>query len=698
MCSEGCRKETLSQLSVACSDGEASLPLETDGKPAQGEKGLRVRELAPNSLEFSTREGGSTDAEGADGMGHETVVKAEALEEFTDALHVDVPRLPHEPGVYLFKDRPGHVLYVGKARDLQKRVASYVRSTDTLSLKTRALLKNASHLEFVVTLNEKEALLLESSLIKRYRPRYNVVLRDDKNYPALRLDPREPYPRLSVVRRFEKDGALYFGPYHAAHALRETLRVLHKVFPLRLCKSSKLIPRDRPCLNYSLGRCLGACAGKVSQEEYQRMVDEVILFLQGKTHTLQGLLKERMHQAAEALDFEKAAFYRDRLQSIEELQESQHIVSTRLVDQDVLGFVQEEDRWTVVVLFVRRGSVVGQKTYHLQEISGDAPEVLASFVQQFYGPGRWIPDEIIVPMELEGHEALEEWLTEVRGKHLRLWAARRGSRRALLDLARKNAFEHHRSHAEGSESSDAVLQRIMEIFQLPRLPRLIVCVDISNMTGRHAVGSAVTFVDGRPRPSLYRRFSIRGVAQPDDPAMMAETVERLLAARRQGAPTIDLLVLDGGKSQLHRIVHLLESKGLRDKLPVLALAKEKDKDVGPEGRGFYEKVYVPGRKNPFFLSRHAEVLHFFQRLRDEAHRFAIGGYKHRHRKELLASALDAVKGLGPKRKQALLAHFDDMESLRRASLQELLQVPGIPEPVARNIVEHFQKKRPSKEI
>ncbi len=655
---------------------------------------LEVQEPGGN-LQPGMEEGASADIHEINKVATEDCAPIRGGEQSVRTLSVNVPRMPHEPGVYLFKDAKAQVLYVGKARDLAKRVASYFRAADTLPVKTRALLKNASHLEFVVTANEKEALLLESSLIKRYRPRYNVVLRDDKNYPALRLDPREPYPRLSVVRRFENDGALYFGPYHAAHALRETLRVLHRVFPLRLCKSRKLMPRERPCLNYSLGRCLGACAGKVTQEEYRRMVDEVVLFLQGKTDKLQNLLRDRMQQAADALDFEKAAFYRDRLHFIEEIQESQNIVSNRFLDQDVLGFVEEEDRWTLVVLFVRRGAVVGQKTYHLEEVSGEPPDILASFVQQFYGEGRWIPDEIIVPVELESHETLEEWLAEVRGKNVRLWAAQRGQRRALLDLAHKNAREHHRSYLRQDDPFVEVLRRVMEIFQLPRLPRHIVCVDISNISGRHAVGSAVTFVDGKPRPSLYRRFPIRTVSEPDDPAMMAETIERLLTARRRPFETIDLLVLDGGKSQLNRICHLLETKGLDKKVPVLALAKEKDKDVGPEGRGFYEKVYVPGRKNPVFLSRHPEVLHFFQRLRDEAHRFAISGYKHRHRKELLSSALDAIKGLGRKRKQILLAHFDDMESLRQATLEELIRISGIPEPVARNIMEHFRKTQPS---
>ncbi|MEJ5365044.1 MAG: excinuclease ABC subunit UvrC [Desulfosoma sp.] len=610
------------------------------------------------------------------------------------AIRVDLRSLPHEPGVYLFKDGDGHVLYVGKARDIQKRVASYFRHDDALPLKTRALLKNASHLEFVVTTNEKEALLLESSLIKRHRPRYNVVLRDDKNYPALRLDPREPYPRLTVVRRFENDGALYFGPYHAAHALRETLKILHRVFPLRLCRSPRLVPRERPCLNYSLGRCLGACAGKVTQEEYRRVVDEVVLFLQGKTQKLQALLKQRMQEAAQALEFEKAAFYRDRLQYIEEVQESQNIVSSRFQDQDVVGFVQEDEFWTVVMLFVRRGAVIGQRTYHLQNISGRPPDVLASFLSQFYADGRMIPDEVLLPVAVEGQETLEEWLSESRGKRMRLWTAQRGSRRALLDLAAKNALEQHRSFAHGNDTPLKVLEDIRDMFQLPRVPRSIVCVDISNVHGRHAVGSAVTFVDGRPRPSLYRRFVIRTVSEPDDPAMMAETVERLLDGRRRLAETTDLLLLDGGKSQLNRIEHLLETRGLRDRLPVLALAKEKDKDVGPEGRGFYEKVYVPGRKNPVFLARHPEVLHFFQRVRDEAHRFAISGYKQRHRKELLASELDAVPGLGPKRKQVLLAHFKDLETLRRATVEELTQVPGIPERLAHSIFRHFHPESP----
>ncbi len=613
----------------------------------------------------------------------------------SSAVHVDLRSLPHEPGVYLFKDGHGRVLYVGKARDIQKRVASYCRPDDTLPLKTRALLKNATHLEFVVTTNEKEALLLESSLIKRHRPRYNVVLRDDKNYPALRLDPREPYPRLTVVRRFEKDGALYFGPYHAAHALRETLKILHRVFPLRLCRSPRLVPRERPCLNYSLGRCLGACAGKVTQEEYRRMVDEVVLFLQGKTQKLQALLRQRMEEAAEALEFEKAAFYRDRLQFIHEVQESQHIVSSRFQDQDVLGFARGDDFWTVVVLFVRRGAVVGQRTYHLEEISGHPPDVLASFLSQFYAEGRMIPDEVLLPVAVEGQEALEEWLSESRGKRMRLWTAQRGSRRALLDLAAKNALEQHRSFGHSNETPLKVLEEIRDMFQLPRVPRNIVCVDISNVHGRHAVGSAVTFVDGRPRPALYRRLTIRTVSEPDDPAMMAETVERLLDGRRRLAETTDLLVLDGGKSQLNRIRHLFESRGLHDRLPVLALAKEKDKDVGPEGRGFYEKVYVPGRKNPVFLARHPEVLHFFQRLRDEAHRFAISGYKHRHRKELLTSVLDAVPGLGRRRKQTLLAHFKDLESLRAATVADLMKVPGISERLAHAIFQHFHREAPS---
>jgi len=592
---------------------------------------------------------------------------------------------PHLPGVYLFKDASGAVLYVGKAIDLRKRIASYFKSTGPIPVKTRALMGKAADMEYVVTSNEKEALLLEASLIKKHRPRYNVVLRDDKNYPALRIDPRETFPRLEVVRRFQRDGALYFGPYHSAYALRETLRLLHQLFPLRLCKGKRLLARERPCLNYSLGRCLGACAGKVSPEDYHKMVDEVVLFLQGKTDVLQQQLRRRMADAAEALNFELAAYYRDRLQGIASMLEKQHIVSDRFLNQDVIGLHIGEEGAELAILFVRKGTLTGQRDFDLRDAQGEPMELLTAFIQQFYREDRYIPDEIVVPAPVEAEALLEEWLTELKGKRVRVWAARRGDRRELLEIAGKNARERYTSRRKWQKRDVTMLQNLQRILKLPRAPLRMACVDISNIQGRHAVGAVVVFSEGSPDKDSYRRYRIHRKTEPDDPAMMAEVIERLLKNDAPLAESLDLLVLDGGKSQLNRIRRLMEELGAAGRLPLISIAKEKETDRGEKGRGLYEKIYLPGRKNPLFLHHYPDILHLLQRLRDEAHRFAISHYKSLHRNDLLASALDAVPGVGPKRSRLLIRHFGSMKALREASVEDIVQVPGIPPAVAQTI-------------
>ncbi|MEN6483805.1 MAG: excinuclease ABC subunit UvrC [Syntrophobacteraceae bacterium] len=594
---------------------------------------------------------------------------------------------PHLPGVYLFRDEEGVVLYVGKAVDLRKRVGSYFRNTSAISVKTRVLVSRAADLEFVVTSTEKEALLLEASLIKKHRPRYNVILRDDKNYPALRIDPNAPYPRLEVVRRFQKDGALYFGPYPSGYAVRETMKLLNQVFPLRQCKGLRLASRDRPCLNYSLGRCLGACAGKISQEDYRKMVEEVILFLQGKTDVLQQQLRQLMEEAAEVLDFERAAFYRDRLKGIEAMLEKQHIVSDRFLNQDILGIHHEPEGTELAVLFVRQGVLIGQKNFDLHDAQGEIHELLASFIQQYYDGGRYIPDEILVPVELEDRQVLEEWLTESRGKRVHLWPVKRGERRRLLELAERNALERFTSRRRFHERDQNILAGLQRLLKLPRLPQRMACVDISNIQGQHAVGSVVVFSDGQPDKQFYRHFRIDGKNEPDDPAMMAEVVERLLDSDPALVDRLDLFVLDGGKGQLSRIRHLFEEKGMTERLPLISIAKEREADRGEKGRGLYEKIYIPGRKNPRFLSHYPDILHLLQRLRDEAHRFAITHYKSLHRQGLLLSALDQIPGIGPRRRQILLKHFGSIESLQNAGIREIGEVPGIPEGLAEKILD-----------
>ena len=584
---------------------------------------------------------------------------------------------PHLPGVYLFRDSSGTILYVGKAIDLKKRVVSYFRSGGAVTPKTRVLVSRSADLEYVVTANEKEALLLEASLIKKHRPRYNVVLRDDKSYPVLRIDLAEPFPRLEVVRRLHRDGALYFGPYPSVLSLRDTLKVINQLFPLRLCRGRKLVPRDRPCLNFSLGRCLGACAGKVSKEDYRKVVDEVVLFLQGKTDALQQELKARMEEAAAVLAFERAAFYRDRLRSIAAMLEKQHVVSDRFLNQDVLGIHQEADATEVVVLFVRQGVLVGQRAYDLKDAPGEPAELLGAFVQQFYGEGRTIPDEVLLPLPLESEDLLAEWLSDLKGKRVRIWPASRGDRKRLLEMAAANARERHASRRRSRQKSEALLTGILRALKLPRLPMRMACVDISNIQGQHAVGSLVVFESAQPDKGSYRHFKITSKSEPDDPAMMAEVVERLVSNEQALFESLDLLVLDGGKGQLNRIEHLLREKGREGAVSLISIAKERDEDVGDKGKGLYEKIYIPGRKNPVMLSKFPDILHLLMRLRDEAHRFAISHYQATHRNELLTSVLDKIPGVGPRRRQVLLQHFSGIDAIQRASVEDLASLPGI---------------------
>jgi excinuclease ABC subunit C len=596
-----------------------------------------------------------------------------------------ISAFPHLPGIYMFKDTDGAILYVGKARDLRKRIGNYFRGGDAVDVKTRIMLSRAADLEYAVTSSEKDALLLEASLIKKHRPRYNVVLRDDKNYLSIRIDPRDPYPRLDIVRRFQKDGALYFGPYTSARAARDTLKFLHQLFPLRLCKGKKLLPRDRPCLNFSMGQCLGACAGRVSREDYLKMVEEVVLFLEGKTDVLQRQLKQRMQDAADALQFEMAAFYRDRLANVAATIEKQHIVSDRFRDQDVLGIYQEEDRSELVVLFVRQGVQSGQRAFDLKEAHGDEPELISAFIQQYYYQGAFVPDEVIVPVSLDSETVLSEWLSEMKGKRVRVWAAKRGDRKHLLDMAQANAREGLISRKRWQKRDTAIIDSLQRILKLPRTPARIACVDISNIQGQHAVGAVVVFEHGRPDKDSYRRYRIRLKSEPDDPAMMAEVIGRLIENDRELSAGLDLLLLDGGKGQLNRIVRLLEQAGTSEPLPVVSIAKERESDIGEKGKGLYEKIYLPGRKNPLFLHRFPDILHLLQRIRDEAHRFAISHYQNVHRTSLLTSALDGIPGIGPGRRQMLLQHFGSLDAIQEASAQDL-ESAGLPPNVVQSVI------------
>jgi excinuclease ABC subunit C len=592
--------------------------------------------------------------------------------------------LPPAPGVYLFKDTAGKVIYVGKAKSLRKRVRSYAVRRDQTPAKVQAMLARAAGLDTIVTATEKEALILEGNLIKKHRPRYNVILRDDKNYLALRIDPREEYPRLGLVRQIKKDGAHYFGPFASAHAVRETLKVINRVFPLRQCSGSTFRKRQRPCLNFQMGRCLGLCARTISPEDYGRVVEEAVLFLKGRTTDLQERLREEMARAAAALEFERAAMYRDRLAAIEKTLERQRVVSTRFRDQDVIGVYADEEGLALAVLFIRGGRLVGSRVFEVKSPREEEPNAVRAFVQQYYGEGAPIPEEVLVGSGLEEQELLAEWLGDLKGQRVTIRAPQRGDGRHLVAMAAHNAATHLFRRRSQAGDAEGALRRLQELLGLAAPPRRLECVDISNIQGRFAVGSLVAFQDGHAEKSGYRRYRIKMVEEPNDPAMMAEVLRRRFTDPKDSQVLPDLLVVDGGKGQLARTLAVLGELGLNDRVPVVALAKGPREDAGDEARPG-ERLYLPGRKNPFMLRGETALAALLARLRDEAHRFAITYYQKRHRQRILQSRLDEVSGVGPARRQALIRHFGSVREVAAATPEDISRVPGISRGLAERI-------------
>jgi excinuclease ABC subunit C len=592
--------------------------------------------------------------------------------------------LPSGPGVYLMKDAAGTILYVGKGKDLRKRVLSYFRDKEHQSPKTRVLISKISDLEFILTGSEKEALILESNLIKRHRPRYNVILRDDKRYLVLRLDPKEEYPRLSLVRRIRQDGAHYFGPYASANAVRQTLKVLHGMFPLRQCSGTKFRQRARPCLNHQMGRCLGLCVGVISPEEYAPVVEQAVLFLKGRTQDLQEKLRQEMERAADRLEFEKAAMYRDRLNAVEKTLEKQLMVSARFRDQDVVGTHEAGDNLGLAVLFVRGGRMVGSRCFVFKKPQSSSSEVVRAFILQYYEQGKAIPEEILTSEPLLEQELLAEWLSDIKGKRVGVRLPRRGEGRQLLALAAHNAANYLRSEMARETDPMPALDRLRQRLGLESIPHRLECIDISNFRGKFPVGSLVVFRDGEPDKSAYRRYRIKTVDRIDDTAMMAEVLNRRFADVRKEQALPDLLVVDGGKAQLNQALAVLRDFELADLVPVVALAKKPRTRTQAEANAT-DRLYLPGRKNPLELQKDPPLLFLLGRLRDEAHRFAVSYYQKRHRKQTLQSRLDEIRGIGPKRRRDLIRFFGSVNRLAEAQVEEISQVPGISYTLAASI-------------
>jgi excinuclease ABC subunit C len=608
-------------------------------------------------------------------------MRAEADPGAESTLEERVARLPTEPGVYLFRDGSGNVLYVGKAQNLRSRVRSYFTGGDGRH-RMYFLVPRIRDVEVVVTSNVKEALLLENQLIKKQRPRFNVRLRDDKNYLGLRLDPSERYPRFTQIRRFEKDGAIYFGPYTSSTALRDTLGTLQKLFPLRTCSDAVLRSyrrKGRPCLEHSVGRCSAPCCGLVTDPAYRELVQGATLFLRGRSGDLVRSMRLRMKAAASGERFEEAARLRDRIEAVERTVERQAMISTRFVDRDAFGIAREAHRVEIQVLHVRQGKLLGESSHGFRDVRLPDPEVLASVLGQFYEGGRDLPAEVLLPLEVEGRETLEDVWRERRGGAVRTAVPRRGERRRLVEMARRNAelkllerSRRERSHIEALESLQSALR-------LNALPRRIECYDISHLQGVFHVGSRVCFVDGQPEKDGYRRYKIREAPGGDDVAAMREVLRRRVQ-RIDGDPAPDLLLLDGGKGQLNAARAVLEDAGRE--IPLAAIAKERDDEgegarVRRHGGLKRERVFLPNVKDPLTLAPDSQALLLLQRIRDESHRFAIRYHRNLRSKRALRSVLDELPGIGPAKRQALLRTMGSLQRIREASEEDLAKVPKV---------------------
>jgi excinuclease ABC subunit C len=582
-------------------------------------------------------------------------------------LQEKIRSLPDAPGVYLFTDAEGALLYVGKAGSLRRRVQTYFSERDFGYDAERlgAMVAQIADVEYLLTANEVEALILESNLIKERRPRYNIVLRDDKHYPFIRLNPKDPFPALQVVRRIRRDGALYFGPYVPAGTMWTLLALIHRTFPLRTCRS--IAGRTR-CLEYHLGRCQAPCEGLVTLEEYGQTVQKVRLLLDGKDREALGQLEAQMREAADRLEFERAARFRDQIASLRRAGEGQRAISAKAEDHDVFGVAQEGNETQVQLLVVRGGKLIGRDRFAFEGVAPDsASAVLGALLPQYYLGAREIPRTILTSHPPVDRDLLEAMLSARAGQSVELKVPERGAKARLVEMAVGNAEAVLAQSLASASARERAMAEVQAALALPRLPRRIECTDISNISGALAVGSLITFVDGQPRRSEYKRFRIRTVEGADDYAMLGEVLRRRLGRTEWVLP--DLLLIDGGRGQL--TVGLLAAKeaGLPD-LPLASLAKEE------------ELVFRPGRSQPIRLPDGSRAKHLLQQVRDETHRFALAYHRTLRGKTGLQSVLDEIPGIGDKRKRQLLQRFGSLKRLRAASAEELANVGGLPPRVA----------------
>lgn len=601
----------------------------------------------------------------------------------------DPSAAPAAPGCYLMRDVQGRVLYVGKARNLRARIRAYFKQTDSRP-SVRFLMRRVTSVEYLVARSEKEALLLENTLIKEHRPRYNVRLKDDKNFLSLRLHPGELYPRLTLVRRFARDGARYFGPFHDARAARRTLRRLQKLFPLRTCSDHVLRTRIRPCLYHQMGQCKAPCVGLITPEAYARLVEECLMALEGQNAQLERELLDRIRMLSDALRFEEAAVLRDRLMDLRKTFEPQAaVLGGGTEDRDVIG-VYEEGRYAeLAVLHYRGGRLMASRDFAVDLRDMNLEESLSGLILQFYEMSPVIPPEVLVSRPLEELNALEEALTDRRGARVEVLCPQRGRKRELTALADTNAEKGFREKRLQERATAAALEEIQRFLRLPRLPRRIECFDISTFQGRQTVASMAVFEDGKPVSSRCRRYIISDAAAGDDFMALREATLRRFRRARDEEDYPDLALIDGGKGQLGVVAAVLRDLGIVDRVPVAAIAKERSGREGAE----QDRFFIPGRANPIVPPRTGGGLRLLARIRDEAHRMAVTSHRKRRGKSTLVSALTEIPGVGPGRARALLRAFGSMAAVQQATVDNLAAVPGISEKLARTIAEHLQRRK-----
>lgn len=592
--------------------------------------------------------------------------------------------LPANPGVYLFKDKESKVIYVGKAANLNNRVKSYFGAPTSLSYKIQRLVTKISDLEFIVTTSEQEALILECNMIKKHHPRYNVRLKDNKTFPYLKININEDWPGVYITRRVQKDGAKYFGPFANAGSVRKTLRLIRKIFPFRNCTKAMDGKERRPCLDYYIHRCLGPCIGAVSKQEYREVINQVILFLQGKQDTVLRELKDKMQVSAQQLQFEKAALFRDQIKAIEEVIEGQKIAITLRGEQDVIGLAQNKDHAYVELFFIRNNKFIGQAHFIMEGIGDETPnQIMTNFVKQYYVSASYIPPLILLQHPVEEHSILAEWLKQQRGSKVMLQVPQRGGKKRLVDTVAQNAtrgLQMSQPMAMGDATINSGLQELQDRLRLPGTPVRIECYDISNIQGTLAVGSMVVLEKGLPKPAHYRRFRIKTVYGADDYAMIQEILMRRFKRGTTGEDTWaifpDLVLIDGGRGQLNAALEVRQKLRL-ESIPMASLAKEN------------EDVFIPDEVRPIHIAKDSPALYILQRARDEAHRFAISYHQRLRSKKAVISALDIIPGIGPKRKKTLLKNFGSLKAIKEASLEELSYTEGITLALAKKLKEHL---------